>query len=196
MLSLVNQTEDAYHRGMLYAGLVHYRKKLSILSDDAKSLLADHIAAELNRYLAGAPLSPDSVNNLELIADVSCYFANDAVFHLLYRVLELGYNNVNFYLTSTLLALGADVPSEVIASLAQDLEYANLTYGKLKAYGKEQLFPQNCSSPEYLAKSDMVHWLMYPTELGQAPDEIEYIGKITYLFKMEVYHVFRYRSGR
>ena len=41
----------------------------------------------------------------------------------------------------------------------------------------------------------MVHWLMYPTELGKEPDEIEYIGKITYLFKKEVYYVFKYRSN-
>ena len=35
---------------------------------------------------------------------------------------------------------------------------------------------------------------MKPTELGKAPDEIQYIGKIKYLFKKEVYHIFKYRS--
>ena len=40
----------------------------------------------------------------------------------------------------------------------------------------------------------MVHWLVYPTELGKEPDAIEYVGKISYLFKKEVYHVFKFRS--
>ena len=35
---------------------------------------------------------------------------------------------------------------------------------------------------------------MYPTELGKAPDDIEFVGKITYLFKKDKYYVFKYRS--
>ena len=40
----------------------------------------------------------------------------------------------------------------------------------------------------------MVHWLVYPTELGKKPDAIEYIGKIKYFFKKEEYYVFKYMS--
>ena len=40
----------------------------------------------------------------------------------------------------------------------------------------------------------MVHWLTYPTELGEQPDAIEYLGKVTYLFKKDVYYIFRFRS--
>ena len=114
---------------------------------------------------------------------------------MLQEVLKQGYNNINYYDTDTLLSLGQNVPTETIVALAQNLEYANLTYGLLIKFKKQDLFPKECSTPEYLAKSDMVHWLMYPTELGKEPDEIEYIGKITYLFKKEVYYVFKYRSN-
>ena len=40
----------------------------------------------------------------------------------------------------------------------------------------------------------MIQWLMYPTELGKAPDDIEYVGKVSRLFKKEVYYIFKYRS--
>lgn len=54
------------------------------------------------------------------------------------------------------------------------------------------LFPKKYASPEYLAKSDMVHWLCYPTELGKAPDEIELFGTVE--VKKQPYYVFKYKS--
>ncbi len=195
LLTLVNKTEDEYQKGMLYNGLVHYKKQISGMSDAAKAPLTAHLTAEFDRYLNCGRLTDDCVNNLELMADISRYFAEDTLIALLQKVMELGYPNVNYYAVDTLLCLSQSVPSQVVVSLANDLEYADLTYSSLVRYGKQHLFPKECSTPEYLAKSDMVHWLTYPTELGQQPDEIEYIGKITYLFKKEVYYVFKYRSS-
>lgn len=194
LLSLVDQTEDEYQKGMLYTGLVHYKEDISKLSADAKARITTHLTVELKRYLNHNQLTTDCINNLELIADISRYFSDGMIICLLQEVLKLGYNNINYYATDTLLSLEQNVPIETIVSLANNLEYANLTYALLIKFGKQNLFPKECSTPEYLAKSDMVHWLMYPTELGKEPDEIEYIGKITYLFKKEVYYVFKYRS--
>jgi bacterioferritin (cytochrome b1) len=195
LLSLVAQTDDEYQKGMLYTGLVHYKEEISKFSDDAKALIAAHLTAELKRYLNHEQFTADCINSLELIADVCRYFADSTIIELLQEVLKQGYNNINYYATDTLLSLGQNVPTETIVALANNLEYANLTYGLLIKFKKQDLFPKECSTPEYLAKSDMVHWLMYPTELGKEPDEIEYIGKITYLFKKEVYYVFKYRSN-
>ena len=66
-----------------------------------------------------------------------------------------------------------------------------MLYSLLKRYGLVALFPTELSTPEYLAKSNMVHWLIYPTELGKLPDRIEYIGKVK---KKEEYYIFRYTS--
>lgn len=194
LLSLVGQTDDEYQKGMLYNGLIHYKEELSKLFDDAKALVITHLTMELKRYLNQDQLDIDCINNLELIADISRFFANDTVIELLHEVLKLGYKNVNYYATDTLLSLGQNVPTDIIISLAQNLEYANLTYASLVKFGKQGCFPKEYSTPEYLAKSDMVRWLVYPTELGKAPDKIEYIGKISYLFKKEVYYVFKYCS--
>ena len=46
--------------------------------------------------------------------------------------------------------------------------------------------------PIYLAKSDLVQWLAYPTELGKCPDEIEFLGQTKK--KGEIYHIFRFKS--
>ena len=195
LLRMAEETSDEYRKGMVFTGLVHYKEALSKLSDAAKEGLSHYIAGEFQRYLGLDTLSGDCIANLEMAADLGKYVISDALAAALQDVLKLGYCNVNYYAAETLLTAGADVPPEVIASLARSLPYANLTYGMLCRFGREGLFPAECSTEEYLAKSDLVHWLTYPTELGREPDAIEYLGKITYLFKKDVYHVFRFRSG-
>lgn len=194
LLFLVSQTDDEFHRGQLYRGLMNYEKKLPGLSESVKDMLCDHISAELKRWLERKPLSEECVSELEVAVDVGKYFADERLADQYLEVLKLGHNNVNYYAVDSLLRLKRPVPEETVLALAKDLGYADLTYGSFVRCGMEDLFPVEYASEEYLAKSNMVHWLMYPTELGKYPDEIEHVGKITYLFKKDVYHVFKYRS--
>ena len=154
--------------------------------------MTDYIASELSRLIALD--GEDAWNTLELLADVGKYFADERVIAGLQALLQLGRNHINVYVVDTLCGFGIEVPQQVIHALAEDLEYANTTYNILQRQGMTDMFPKECATEEYLAKSDMVRWLAYPTELGKAPDAIEYIGKIKYLFKKEVFHVFKYRS--
>ena len=194
LIAMVQETEDEFQKGLFYTGLVHYREQLSKLSPLAKLSVAEHLVNELNRYLGSMPCSEECLINLELMADISRYFGIDPVIDLLYELLKLGYRNINYYTTDTLLCLGRPIPAEVIDELAHDLEYANLTYCALKAHGKQDAFPADCASEEYLAKSDLTRWLMYPTELGKAPDEMEFLGKVDCPYDEAPYFVFKYRS--
>lgn len=194
LLTLIGQTDDEYQKGKLYVGLLHYKDNLSKLSVKAKEHITAHLTAEIKRYLNQDHLSADCINSLEVAADLSKHFADSTLLALLKDLLKLGHSNINYYAVETLLSAGQDVPADTFLALARDLEYAYLTYSMLENLGKENLFPQEYAAPEYLAKSDMVHWLMYPTELGKAPDEIEYIGTISYALKKDVYYVFKYRS--
>ena len=192
LLYWVRLSDDEYQRSKLYLGLHHYQRDLGKLSDEAKAMLAEYTAAEMRRLMALD--SEDTWNALEMIADVSGHFINDALMEALWDLLKFGRNHINFYAVGTLLACGKEIPQSVIEALARDLEYANLTYGTLCNAGKESLFPREYASEEYLAKSDLVRWLTYPTELGKAPDEVVYLGKIKRLFKKEVFYVFRFSS--
>lgn len=194
LLDMVRQTSDEYRKGVLYSGLIHHQESVEKLTDCARDCIAGHIVAEFERYLSRNPLSEECVNNLELAADACVGYANDPVVDTLRKVMALGLNNVNYYAVKTLLCVDESVPAAVISSLARDLEYANLTYGLLTQYGKQNLFPREYTAPEYLAKSDMIRWLLYPTELGKMPDEIVYLGRIKPLLKKEEYHVFKFRS--
>lgn len=194
LLYWVKQTNDEYQRAVMYPGILHYRSQLSKFTDGAKARLSDHIHEEIRRILALEEVSGEAADALELLADVCKFFPNADTPSLLISILELNQNRISYYAVESLLSLGQEIPQNSIDALAQDLIHANLLYGTLVQHGKTPLFPRELSGEDYLAKSDLVHWLTYPTELGQAPDEIQYIGKITYLFKKDVYHVFKFRS--
>ncbi len=190
LIGMVSTLKDEYQKGMLYQGLYHYGEEIQKLPADSKMALAEYIISELKRYFATS-LDESIVNNLEFACDVAKYFINDSLVALLYDILKLGKNNINYYAVSTLLNAGRQVSSDAVESLASDLVYADMTYSLLQQHGLTALFPKEFSDPVYLAKSDLVHWLTYPTELGKKPDEIEYLGKVK---KKEEYYIFRFTS--
>lgn len=193
LLYWVRSTSDEYQKAKLFLGLAHYSRDISKLNEGAKQLLTDHIVSEASRLMQQN--TGDAWNALELLADVSKHFPDGRMMTALTQLVQLGRNHINFYAVDSLYTLGAEVSRPVIEALARDLEYANLTYGMLQQHGKAALFPGDCTGEEYLAKSDLVHWLTFPTELGQAPDDIVYLGRIKQLFKKEVFHVFKFRSN-
>lgn len=190
LLECVRPLTDEYHRGQVFQGLLHYKAEIGGLPTDSKQVFGDHIASEISRYLRG-DLDDTILNNLEVVCDLAKYFANDTLISLLYDVLKLGKNHINYYALETLLEAGKTIPDGVVTALAKDLVYAGLTYSALQKHNALSDFPAELATPEYLAKSDLVHWLVYPTELGQEPDEIEYLGKVK---TDEEYSVFRFKS--
>ncbi len=195
LLCVVAPLKEEYRKGKFYVGILHYRDQVLRMAPDAKDKLAAYTASELRRYLALDDLDKLVMDALEMIADVCGLFMTDELAELLSDVLARGHHAVQYYAVATLLKAGKRVPDAVVAGLAQDLEYADLTYAALRSAGKTDLFPAELATPEYLAKSDLVHWLTYPTELGQVPDEIEYLGAVKKgLIKGETYHVFRFKS--
>lgn len=185
---------DEFQRGQLYAGIDHFKGKIGNMSDGAVRAIGEYMASEIKRYTEVAALGSDAEAALEYAVDVSRYFPVRDTADALYGALRLGRSNVSYYAVASLLELGRDVPADAVDMLAHDLVYAEMTYGMLKDHGAAKMFPEECTAPEYLAESDMVHWLTYPTELGEQPDAIEYLGKVTYLFKKDVYYIFRFRS--
>jgi hypothetical protein len=195
LISFARNASSEYEKGKLYSGLVEYKDHLCELPDTAKKQLAGYLEKELERYLQTPAPDEDVLNSWEFAADVAKFFNSDKICELLAQTSLTGPGNVSFYALESLIELGTPVPKESISKLAANPVYADLTYQILKKKGMVSLFPPEYSSPEYLAKSDLIHWLTYPTELGGVPDEIEYIGKVKYLFRKDIYYVFKYHSN-
>ena len=190
LMEVISPVKDEYQRGMLYSGMLHYKEKLEAIPRDAKEVLSDYMAAEFKRYLSG-DLTEEMADALEVACDVCHYVLTDELIALLYEVLKLGRANLSYYAADTLMKAGRQIPDETISVLAKDLEYARLTYALLRRHKQDDRFPSEYASDEYLAKSDMIRWLVYPTELGEMPEAIEYLGKVK---KKDVYFIFRFKS--
>ncbi len=192
VLSIAKPIKDDYQRGMLFQGLLEHKDKIKNMSADAKSAIAEFTESELERLLSEKDLSDDAVNIIEFAADVSKYFITGKILDMLEKAMSVVDNQIRYFILETLLDNNRQVSADVIKEIAGDLSYANLLKNVLVKYGKTNLFPKEYDTPEYLAKSDLVHWLCYPTELNQKPDEIELLGKAT--VKKEDYFIFKYKS--
>jgi hypothetical protein len=194
VLKLAASLTDEYQRGLLFQGLLNYKESLNKISDEAKNAVSNYFVSEFERYAKKKNgLSDDEINNLEIACDVCKFFLNAEIIELLKDFLKLDYINVCYYAIDTLLGANETIGADIAAKMAADLTYSYMTYYLLKRHKLERLFPRECSTPEYLAKSDMVHWLTYPTELGKVPDKIELLGDIK--VKKERFFVFKYMSN-
>jgi hypothetical protein len=193
LLEKLSETKDEYEKGIFCQDLIHYRDKHSNLLETSKLAISDYMKKELERYVTEYDFeNEDKIKSFEALCDACSYFVNDDIASLLYKILELDNNGIKFFASLTLLRCNRDIPEKTAEELANDLVYAEGLYCALKAADKISLFPTALINDVYLAKSDLVHWLTFPTELGKAPDEIEYVGKT--IIKKEEYFIFKYKS--
>lgn len=197
VLSLVSGIDDIFRRSLLFVGLLKYKDDIEKkFSDDAWKVVSDYTLAELDRFISkkdkASELDTDDTDSLEVAVDACKCFMTDDIANKITTLLSFGYNRVNYYAVETLLETGREVSRDVVESLARDLEYAEITYSVLQKYKRAELFPNELCSEEYLAKSKMIRWLVFPTELGRKPDEIECLGH--FKIKKEEYYIFKFRS--
>ncbi len=132
-----------------------------------------------------------------LLLDVLGYFPHPQVKGELREALGYTDPRLKFFAAMSLLRLGEDVNAEIIHDLAKYPEVRNMLYDELVAMRKISLSPQQFRTQEALAESNMVNWLIFPTELARVPDEIELMKVISVDSKTRDgfldYYVFRFR---
>jgi hypothetical protein len=81
----------------------------------------------------------------------------------------------------------------LIESCAANPVTRNYLYEKLHQTGQGDLYPWQYYTPEKVAESDMVTWLMHPNELAAAPDAIELMHTLPVPGEGS-YYLFRFRT--
>ena len=97
----------------------------------------------------------------------------------------------------TILESGKTPSKADINKLAERKHTRRALYEVLDKYGKTALFPERYMTKEAAAEADLVYWLLHPTELGSAPDNIELMTKVNRQYegtRLE-YYVFRYKMN-
>jgi len=90
------------------------------------------------------------------------------------------------------LAANDPIPAKDLLLVAQDPSLRCALFKILDAYNKIALFPPLYFTIEKAAEGYLVNWLEFPTELGNAPDEIKMIRKVTLENEID-YYVFKYK---
>jgi hypothetical protein len=88
-------------------------------------------------------------------------------------------------------------PSAALVEAASRPASRNFLYWKLVERGRADLFPAEFRTPEKVAESALVGWLMHPNELAAEPSEIELVRKVEVREGDTTGHsfLFRFRSA-
>lgn len=182
----------------LYDALMTFLETRNIydhLTDEAVEIFAEYMNDTL-KDLMHADMNEDNISYIELLVDAVGNFPNDESAFLLHSAFDLKKSNISYYALISLLKLESMPTPQEVNTLARDEQYAAITYSKLSENGLAALFPEELRDEVYIAKSDLINWLTYPTELGKKPDAIEYLGEVLPLLsKKPSYRIFRFISS-
>ncbi|MDW3649955.1 MAG: hypothetical protein R8P61_22980 [Bacteroidia bacterium] len=104
---------------------------------------------------------------------------------------------LKFFALKSLLEKGIKVSPASFLSIAEADESRELLFELLETHEMLEQFPQKYKNQEALSRSDMVNWLVYPTELGRIPDEIELMEVISINYEdvgETEYYLWKFRS--
>ena len=143
--------------------------------------------------------SKDALIKLGIIADLLGYFEGDKVVSELSTYLTIQNAQLKMFTVNSLIKLGRNVDSRYYDEIAADSETRILFYQMLETLNKEHLFPSKYKTQELLAESDLVNWLVFPTELGVKPDSVELMKVVQVDTKstdgIVEFYLFRFKSS-
>lgn len=134
-----------------------------------------------------------------LFLDIFGFLNEKLVVKELQQALQLKDNRLRYFAVSSLLRLQRSVDQELINELAADNETRNFLYYTLKQLEQEHLYPMQYFNQQAFAEAELVSWLVYPTEMGHIPTEIECMDVITREEEhigMVNYYLFRFKSDQ
>lgn len=129
-----------------------------------------------------------------LLIDIMGYLPGEAVVEILQDALGSNDPLLPFLASLGLLRHGYAVPADVFYAVASNPETRIRLYRALALIDRLELFPAEFASHEALAESNMVDWLVFPTELGRPPHEIELMETFTNITGQLNYYLFRFRT--
>ena len=162
------------------------------LEEKLRPLQQDHGVG----WMYAKDYAPDR-ERLSVVLDLAGYVpAGDKLDSALSKAMELRDPRIKHFAAIALLKHGRAVPAAELRAVAADGEMRNWLYRALKELGRTDLFPPEFKKQEAFAESEMVYWLIYPTELGRAPDQIELMKVIWQPSANQTldYYVFRFRT--
>ena len=135
---------------------------------------------DIYRYLQTDDINPIVYSDLEVIVDMSCYLNDETIKALIDNIDKLEDNQIaDIFIVKYKIINNMEISEEKLKSLKQNEERVWQLYKVMENLGVNDKYLKDISQ-EQIAKSDMIRWLSYPTELGSRPDTIELLGSFNY----------------
>ena len=152
---------------------------------ELKERLTKATIRKLNDIISYIKANEKNINSivfedLEVIIDLACYLKNQEISKSINEIDNLiSYNKTDIFIIKYNIINNFKPNEDKIEKIKKDEENLITLYSvmeKLKVNNKYL----NDVSQEMIAKSDMIRWLSYPTELGSKPDTIELLGSFVF----------------
>jgi len=129
--------------------------------------------------------------NAGIYFDLAGYIKAPEITAALKRLMNIKDIKLKMFAAISLLRHECEPEKEDIMDIAANSETRNWFYNALVKMGRSEIYPEEYRNQKSFAESNMVEWLVYPTELGRMPDEIELMN--VFDIDEKEYYLFRFR---
>ena len=198
LLPTLIKVADRCYNGIgncMYLILLKAANNKELFDKDSINNIIKIVSNKMNlilEYLDKNDLDEITSFSLEILVDVAKYFNDTELLDLVHETLKLQNNTIKMFAVLTLLCNNKPVDAKMLTDLSSDLETASRFYDQLELVKKTEFFDKTYASQEYIAKSNLVNWLKYPTELGKPPNKIEFVDTIEK--ENIVYYIFKFTT--
>jgi hypothetical protein len=158
------------------------------------SVIKTIATAKGNSWRAQNPYD-ESSHQIEILVDLYGSLKLEPSIDVLDKVLTLNDPSLKFWAINAKLAHGLPADAIDLEFIAQYPESRILLFEALRKWKSNLPFPVRFKNQQALAESNLVRWLMYPTELNAVPDEIEFMKvESSGLFSRKDKYYFKFRT--
>jgi hypothetical protein len=139
----------------------------------------------------------DPRDNAGYLLDILGYIRSQEATRELTEALAYTDPYLKYFAVTSLLRHEFVAPADEFNQVARNSYTRISLYSTLQTARRLDLFPRTYETQPALAESDMVRWLVYPTELGRAPDSIEQmaIRSVNTPEGIKDYYFYRFRTN-
>jgi hypothetical protein len=180
--------------------------ELRYFNEEEKNILIEATIRKLNdikNYIDNNKDIHESVyNDLEVIIDLSSYLKNQEISNLVVKLssYKLNYSAHLFIIKYKLIN---EIEINNLDKMLENLDEIERLVSIYEKCNKIDLLPLDKITQESIAKSNMMRWLEYPTELGKMPESIELLDEFevdglscyAYKFKDSTFKIKDYMIG-
>jgi len=132
-------------------------------------------------------------STLELLLDISTHINNEKSFELIEKIGKLKLNVDSLLFLIKFQAINnIEIDQSMVKWIVEDDYNAYRLLEILERIRKTEILPEGILTQEKIAMANMIHWLIYSTELGKEPEHIELVDTLEK--ENTVFYIYKFKA--